>query len=295
MVPVVRASGKSALRKRVAAFVVFAAVLLAATAALADVSGSDGSGTITVTVGGTSQTPGSNGSGPSGGGSSSGSACTWTELSTGAVPGLAAGGPTPGNWWIESCPVAGGGLATTVLWITSLASAPPASGTSPSLIAQQAEKSIPLPLPGLEFNPSDYSVTNLATWLWIDPAMWHAYSASASAAGITATVTAAPVSVTWTMGDGSSGVVCAGPGVPYDQSIPSDQQSTYCSYVYRRSSAGEPTSGGPNSASFPVAAIVTWQVSWTSSVGVSGVLPPLYTSATAARRVEQIESIQSNS
>jgi hypothetical protein len=113
---------------------------------------------------------------------------------------------------------------------------------------------------------------------------------------VTATVTAAPVSVTWNMGDGGQPEVCSGPGEPYQPSLPSIQQGTLCSYTYKRSSFGQPTpDGNPNDAAYPIVATIEWSVSWTSSVGQGGSLPPLYTSSSAHRRVEQIESVESAS
>jgi hypothetical protein len=158
--------------------------------------------------------------------------------------------------------------------------------------AAKAEASIVLPPPSITLNPVAFSVANLPTWLAVDPALWHVFEATATVGGVTATAAATPETVVWTMGDG--GVVdCSGPGTPFNPAFAADQQTTSCSYTYRRSSAGEPSANGdPNDGAFPVTATVTWRVAWTA-VGApgGGTLPSLQTATTTAVRVEQVESV----
>jgi hypothetical protein len=97
------------------------------------------------------------------------------------------------------------------------------------------------------------------------------------------------------MGDGGV-VTCSGPGVAFDTADPSANPSTYCSYRYFESSAGQPSpDGDTNQAAFTVRATVNWSVSWTAT-GASGggVLPPLTTAAAAQLRVEQVESVDTD-
>ena len=148
-----------------------------------------------------------------------------------------------------------------------------------------------LPSPLLHFDPASFGVTNLATWMWIDPSIWHVYSATASVASVTATAVATPRSVSWNMGDGST-VVCSGPGTPYRADLPASVQQTSCSHVFRRSSAGQPSpDGNPNDGAFTVTATVTWAVSWSSDVGGGGPLAPLQTRSVTHLRVEQVQSL----
>lgn len=285
-------------KRRVVALAVFLFVAGVSSAALAGASGSDGGGTVTVTVGGVEQFPGSTLAPPGRGvPSRTGPVCTWTQLSTEGVPGLASGGPS-GSWYLETCPGANGGLpSTVVVWVpTPTVSVPAPVVVAPTTVAEKAERSIQLPDPGLHFNPSDYSVVNLPTWLWIDSTMWHSYSATASVGRISATAVATPVSVTWSMGDGSS-VVCPGPGNAYQPDVPASQQQPECSHAYERSSAGQSSAdGNPNDAAFTVVATVEWEVTWTSTVaGEGGSLAPLQTSSSAPVRVEQIQAVDSAS
>jgi hypothetical protein len=174
----------------------------------------------------------------------------------------------------------------------------PAVGSTPPIdpvaVAYQAENALKLPSPTIRSNPSGSSIVNLPTWLWIDPAIWHPYSVTASAGSVSATAVATPTTVTWGMGDGGS-VTCDGPGTEFDLARPSFQQDTNCEYTYAVSSIGQPSeSGNGNDAAFDVKATIHWTVSWSATgVAAGGVLPGLTTSESTPLRVEQVESIDS--
>ena len=89
--------------------------------------------------------------------------------------------------------------------------APPTAGD----LAQEAAEDTPLPVPtvGMAPAPPIPQLVGLESFLWIDAAQWVPQSASASAGGVTSTVTATPKRVVWEMGNGDS-VACDGPGVP---------------------------------------------------------------------------------
>jgi hypothetical protein len=210
-----------------------------------------------------------------------------------AVP-LGPGGPTPGTWYLVTCP----GKTLTIyngalVWIASTpAPTPSPSLVDPRSVAVVAARSITLPSPVIGTNPPSFGVVNLPTWLWIDASIWHRFSATATAEGVSATAVATPQSVTWSMGDGQV-VVCDGSGTPYRVGVPAAGQSTSCFYTYLRSSFGQPSADGdPNDGAFPVTATITWDVSWTSTGALGGgVLPALRTTASTAIRVEQVESV----
>lgn len=166
---------------------------------------------------------------------------------------------------------------------------------------------LPLPRPGTSPGRVDgighSSVVNVATWLWVDPSLWHSVSATASAGRITATVWAYPVSVLWeaswdfprpsddpehatTLGPERLSKTCRGPGTRY---VPGQaQQSTACSFVFR-----EPTLGTWRQLHARVRWVVHWAVSGRSDgvVGGEGLLPAATTSRTVPLRVLQVESI----
>lgn len=276
-----RANAGRRSHRRVVLGVIGAVVLVGATAAVADVSvtGSDGGSTIGVAVG-------TSGSG------AGGSAPGYSQSSAGGQPVCLYTDTGRGLLYMVSCSGLSVGLGGSgpVLELATPTSASPGAGTDPIAVAAAAEDAIGLPSPSLRFDPMPFTVTGIATWMWLDASMWHSYSASASVGTVTATAIASPVSVSWIMGDGAV-VTCEGPGTAYRPDVPAAEQSSSCSHVYRVSSAGQPSAGTSNDAAFPVTAVVTWFVSWSSSVGAGGSLPPLQTRSTTALRVEQVQSV----
>jgi hypothetical protein len=209
--------------------------------------------------------------------------------------GLMTGGPEAGQFYVVSC--TGPGLSnhdSIIVWLANQVNGS-SEGITPSAVAQRAASSIVLPSPAIRTDPAAASVVNLQTWFWIDSSVWQPRRATASLAGISATATATPVSVDFSTGDGSH-LVCAGPGTPYDTSVPFSLQHTSCSHVYTRSSAGQSDpDGNPNDSAYAITATITWSVSWTAN-GFSGggILPSLTTSTTTSLKVEQIESLQNS-
>jgi hypothetical protein len=277
-------------------FLIFFVSLSHSGVARADSSTSSGDGGDTVTVGVSTGSSagapgGSDGQGSGSGGGSSGPTCNYTPVPAGEDASLGIGGATPGWWYEESCGSEQFGYDEVhLVWIADGTTPPPQPVVDPLSVALQAERSIHLPEPGIELNPSAFSVVNLPTWLWILPSTWHPYSVSASVGGVRVTATATPSEVTWDMGDGSS-VTCPGPGTPY---VAGGSSQTDCSHVYRLTSAGQTSpDGNPNDAAFTLTATITWSVRWVSSVAnQGGDLPDLSTAASRLVRVEQIQSIQ---
>ena len=282
-------------RGRVAITLVIMLVTLGATAAVADVSvsGSDGGSNLGVSISTGTVVPGVTFPGDQSSGSGSGPVCQYTGLSTtsnGQV--VAFGSSAPGSLYLLACPgwsVGFGGSG--LLWVPATASASASTSSDPATVGALAASEIGLPTPTIRLSPEPFAETNLATWMWIDPGVWHSYTATASIDGVSASAVAVPVSVRWSMGDGDT-IVCAGPGTPYRQAIPAAEQTTSCSHIYRSSSAGQRSpDGNPNDAAFPVTATITWAVSWSSSVGSGGSLPSLQTQASTRLRVEQVQSV----
>jgi len=125
----------------------------------------------------------------------------------------------------------------------------------PARAAEEARKLLLIPLPAVRLSPpaGASQLVGVPTWLWIaDP--WAPLQASATLAGVTATVTAVPVSVTWDLGDGAT-VACAGPGTAYDTTrSPADQHSD-CTFTFQRR--------GPRT----LTATVTYSTGWTATTG----------------------------
>ena len=153
---------------------------------------------------------------------------------------------------------------------------------APEVLARQAYRYLPLPAPKVHTNPpvGHDQLLNMRTWLWVDLATWGSRSATASVPGLTATVRAVPVSVTWTMGDGGR-VVCTGPGNAYDPARAEAAQAPGCSYTYRQAADA-----------YTVVATTTWRITWTADGATGGTLPPLTRTSPATRlRVVEVQAI----
>lgn len=199
-----------------------------------------------------------------------------------------------GAWFFRQCRDG----SFTVVWIPADAGTPAAPQVSPGELAVQAANYLPLPAPEVHHSPDQFdgrpqSVVGIPTWLWVDRSTFSALRQTTSAGGVSATVTADPVSTVWTTGsEHAPGVTCPGPGVPYDESRDPAGQSTYCSTVYSRSSAAKPQSGpGPNDRYFTGTATTVWRVSWVGTGGARGTLPDLRRTSTFRLAVAEIQAV----
>jgi hypothetical protein len=165
-------------------------------------------------------------------------------------------------------PVGSGGFVqaagATTVW---LAAPPPGSPVVPppaATLAQRALAQLRLPTMTAASNggASQTSYVGVPTWLWVDDTGWHAMTATAAVGARSVTLTATPVSVTWSMGDGGS-VACDGPGEPFSQAAAQDPP---CGYTYRVSSADQPQSGSQtNDRHFTVQGSVDFAMHWVCS------------------------------
>ena len=193
----------------------------------------------------------------------------------------------PGAWYSQMCQNPDGTRDVRTLY--SPDGSPPSPGGSappdPRALAQQALQRVPLPSPSIAMSPGGDIplLVNLPTFLWIEPAQWSPVTASASAGGVTSTVTATPERVVWDMGQGDS-VTCNGPGAPYVPTLPDDAQPSDCSYTYRASSARSPDK------TFTVTATVEWHVTWSASGAPGG--GDLGTSRRASTTIVRVAEIQ---
>jgi hypothetical protein len=144
-----------------------------------------------------------------------------------------------------------------------------AAGPAPpsaAVVALQASQQVPLVVPRPQTSPPPGSelLVGLPTWLWIDPAAWQPFTATASVPGVSVTVTATPRHVVWQMGNADE-VTCTGPGTPWDPAG-GDDQRTDCSYTYQWVSAHDPD------GVYHASATVIWAVTWAASTGETGTL-----------------------
>jgi hypothetical protein len=164
-----------------------------------------------------------------------------------------------------------------------------AAPPDPAVLAALARQTLGLPSPVIRSSPAQNALqlTNLPTWLWINPAEWVPESKTATVPGESVTATATPVSVTWHPGDGSA-VTCQGAGTPYTSVDNPAAASPDCGHTYTSSSAGQP--GG----AFQVTATITWDITWQGAGGAGGVLAPLFTTAVAAFRVAESQALNTS-
>jgi hypothetical protein len=107
------------------------------------------------------------------------------------------------------------------------------------LVIARAQAAAQLPSEGLVASPAGTVdvplITQLATWLWIDDAVWRAVTATPEPIfGITATVTATPYRVTFGTGPGGETIDCGNNnGTVWD----TEADETACSLTWHHTSA----------------------------------------------------------
>jgi hypothetical protein len=259
------------------------AFMLGTPAALAGGSGGNGgagvgSGGITVTVG-TTDSPGHS----SGGGDSSPPPpCGLIYISGTDMPNLV-DDSTQGYWIIDTCKI--NALdPKSMTWVPTTPGSPPPIA---SVVAQTALGKASWPKVAVSFDPSpERLLVRFPIWLHVSSG-WQPVKASATIAGVTATVTAKPESVTWAMGDGSS-VTCRTAGTAYNANLAwsANVARRDCGYTYSASSASQPD------GRFAVTVTVHYGVTWTSNFGGGGSLGGYDRSATTSVAVGQVESLE---
>lgn len=131
----------------------------------------------------------------------------------------------------------------------------------PMALARHAADELMLAEPVVRLNPAGDQIVQLPSWLWLEGG-WTEQSASASAGPVTSTVTATPMQVRWSMGNGEQ-VLCDGPGRRYEPRFAETPEATDCKYTYRHSSAEQPGDA------YQVTATVEWSLTWTA-IGAPG-------------------------
>lgn len=161
---------------------------------------------------------------------------------------------------------------------------PQGGRADPRALAVDALASVPVGVPPMGTSPSnDRLYTQVRTWLWVDSDWWRTYSAKASAGRVTSTVTAAPTRADWNAGNGG-GTTCRGPGVVWRRGMPDD--ATYCSYVYRQSSAGQ------QDDKYNLSVTVWFEISWTSNTGQAGTLAAISRSTSRQVEVGEVQALE---
>ncbi len=149
-------------------------------------------------------------------------------------------------------------------------------------LAREAARSVSISGPVVQTSPANRKLyVQISTWLWISGSWWHDYEATASTGRVTATVTAAPTSVSWATGDGAT-VTCNGPGRAWSPGL--GDEASDCRHTYHEATDHDQT--------LPLMATVTFHLSWTSNIGASGDLDPISRSSTVQVSVGEIQAIE---
>lgn len=182
------------------------------------------------------------------------------------------------------------GLALTGLLDTWPLSDPPPQIVRDVLIAR-AYASVDLPLQigqSAPFGDIDAPmITQLPTWLWVEPAVWAERSATPPPVfGISVTVTATPTNVTFEGADGEVVDCGSNLGPAYDFSVPDDAQRSDCTLTYRHSSAV---------GDWALQSTITWEAAFVcSSICGSGPLPDYVVTTRRDVRVAELQAILVN-
>jgi len=157
----------------------------------------------------------------------------------------------------------------------------------PDLLSQLRKQALPNPVPVFELLDKDFG------WAYVRVPLdfragpgWRTVSVTASLGPVWATVTATPLRLTFDPGDpkGPGPVTCDGDGplAPYVPAVPGA-----CSYRYVNASSTSPF----DHYHFQTRLTIDWSISWTSSSGAGGSLPPYSTSTDSLLAVAEIKAL----
>ena len=142
---------------------------------------------------------------------------------------------------------------------------------------------IDIDLPVQSLSPSDTTLPNFDTWLWVDGQADQ--SASATAGGVTVTATGEIDSTSYVINPAADGtrsrddgrvISCDGPGTPYDLTVADRSQSSDCAHSF-----AAPT------RSFTIDVTSTWRLRWTATDGSGGDLGTIDRTTTVQYRVQE--------
>lgn len=280
---------------RVAAVLLLTATLLSVSAQIAgaitpevQTTPSTRGDTPTVELSTSTNTPGqAGGTGGNRGGAASTIRCEYRELGTGSADGgfnygdAAVTDFTEGRQVFRVCTdTATGELTSTSIVTLGPGAGPIAPAVTGRQVAEIAVAQLPIALPQPHLNPPTQQIIHIPTWLWT--ADQGQPTASASLAGVTATVTATLDKVVWDTGDGDT-VTCTTAGTPYDAARPAATQRTTCSHT-------------PNKLAGPVTvtATVHWDISYTATDGTNGALAPQTRTTSIDSTITELRTLTRN-
>ena len=154
----------------------------------------------------------------------------------------------------------------------------------------EVTKLLPRPTPAmspdfLHRRENPFTLVRLPTYFAVPAAQWAPVTAMAQIPGLVVTATATPTSLVFDPGEpGGKPVACAGPGELLRATTDVAAASRACSYEYHHASS---IAGG----TFTATLTITWEITWTSSAGASGVLTAASTSSALPVPVREVQAL----
>ena len=169
-------------------------------------------------------------------------------------------------------------------------------GPQPAGLAAQAAEQLVLPEPVSRHSPDvalpdgrRATLVGEHTWFWTEPNEWRPQTERVQVGPVWAEVTARPVRLAMQPGLGEPTASCAGPGTPYERSVPAHAASPDCDVVYQHSSAAQP--GEQAQAEWQI----QWQVTWRGGTGPEasdgGQLPAMTSRSTDSFAVAEAQAL----
>ncbi len=165
----------------------------------------------------------------------------------------------------------------------------PAAGGGPGLaveLVDSALANIDIDLPVPRFSPPNQTFPNFDTWLWTN--VLPAQTASATAAGVTVTVSAKLTTTKYEINaapgevsrDDGVVVTCTGPPKAFDPAVPVRDQTTACHHRF-----AAPT------RDLTIDTTATWRLTWSATNGTTGDLGTIDRTTTTPYRVQEKETV----
>lgn len=153
------------------------------------------------------------------------------------------------------------------------------AGAEAALLAREL---LPLPDPDIATSPpaDQPQLVGVATWYAI-ATTWQTYTATATLAGTSATVTATPTSARWDPGDGTAPITCTTPGTTYDPAHPGTTSD--CAHTYRQRT--------PTGTAIALTATITYTIAWTATDGTADTLDPLTRTTTVPLTIDDAQAL----
>ena len=186
-----------------------------------------------------------------------------------------------------------GELRSGLLWVPEPVAGGAGDDAGIFVAREQARARVEPATPAFRVSP-EQAVVRFPTWLWLEPDYWQPTSASSTTpGGLTVSVEARPVQVTWDLDEGVR--VCDGPGIAWSQPAHAAYEAQpetvrgagnpACTFTFVNSSTVRPT--GVYEASVRVA----WEFSWSLDGVGRGVFGSVEVSETWPLRVGEIQTV----